>query len=138
MAILKFVGGLIDFYLPFLDLRILAPIHEDIFKGYHFGVVIKNNLLDELAGVLVLVGGILVAFSIEKMEDEFIAHIRLESLVWATYVNYGLLLLAILFVYGGAFLTVMIVNMFTLLIFFIVRFHIALYQANHSYQLHEK
>ena len=62
-------------------------------------------------------------FSKEKDEDEFIAKMRLESLVWATYVNYSILLLALIFVFGIAFFWVMAANMFTLLFFFIIRFH---------------
>ena len=58
----------------------------------------------------------------EKM-DEMISKIRLESLVWATYINYGILLLAMIFVYDMSFLWVMILNMFTILIFFIIRFN---------------
>ncbi len=89
----------------------------------------KNNLADELASLLFLVGGLLVAFSREKTEDEYIARIRLESLVWATYVNYGLLLFAILFVYDMSFYYVMLFNLFTLLIFFIIRFRLVLWGA---------
>lgn len=84
---------------------------------------IDNNVLDEILGVLLIIGGTLVAFSREKIEDEFISKLRLDSLVWATYVNYGLLLLALLLVYDLAFFNVMIINMFTLLLFFIARFH---------------
>ena len=43
-------------------------------------------------------------------------------------INYILLLLAFLFVYGTDFLIVMIYNMFTVLIIFIVRFNYILYK----------
>ena len=69
-----------------------------------------------------------VGFSKEKREDEFIAKLRLSSLLWAVWVNYVLLLFAFLFVYGTSFLTVMIYNMFTVLIIFIVRFNYILYK----------
>jgi len=82
------------------------------------------NFIDEIVMVILIVSSLLVAFSREKQEDEYISKIRLESLVWATYVNYGLLILAIVFVYGFAFLNVMLFNMFTLLLFFIIRFNI--------------
>lgn len=89
---------------------------------------IKNDIIDELFMVLIIVGGILVAFSKTKDEDEYISKIRMESLIWATYVNYGVLLFTILFIYGGDFFDVMIYNMFTILLFFILRFHYALYK----------
>lgn len=84
---------------------------------------LTNNILDEIMAVLVIVSGLLVAFSKEKQEDEYIAKIRLESLVWATYVNYGILILAMVLVYDFSFYWVMVFNMFTILLFFIVRFH---------------
>jgi len=39
-----------------------------------------------------------------------------------------LLLLATLFVYGGIFYSVIVFNMFTLLIFFLIRFNYVLYK----------
>lgn len=87
-----------------------------------FGMV-HNNILNEILGILVIISSLFVAFSKEKVEDEFIEKIRLESLVWAVYVNYGILLLAFLFIYDFSFLWVMIFNMFTILLFFIIRFN---------------
>ena len=59
----------------------------------------------------------------EKTEDEFISRLRLESLVWATYVNYIILALSIIFIYDEVFFWVMILNMFTILLFFLLRFN---------------
>jgi hypothetical protein len=52
----------------------------------------------------------------------------LESLLWATYANSGLLLLAIVLVYDLAFLQVMIFNMVTLLLIFLARFNFILFR----------
>ena len=68
----------------------------------------------------------------EKTEDEFIAMIRLESLVWATYINYGVLILALIFVYDIPFFWVLVFNMFTTLIFFIIRYNWALNNSKKS------
>jgi hypothetical protein len=92
--------------------------------------ITKNNVLNEILGILIIIGALLVAFSKEKTEDEYIAKTRLESLVWATYFNYGILLIAILFVYDLAFFWVMVFNMFTLLLFFIVRFNYMIFKLN--------
>ena len=70
----------------------------------------------------------LVGFSKEKNEDEFISEIRLSSLLWAVWVSYMLLLIAFLLIYGSPFLEVMVYNMFTILIIFIVRFNFILYK----------
>ncbi|MGX7667780.1 hypothetical protein [Flavobacterium pedocola] len=90
---------------------------------------IHNNILDEIVMVLFIVSGLLFAFSKEKIEDEMVSKIRLESLVWATYVNYAVLVFCIVFIYGLPFLNVLLYNTFTLLLFFIIRFHWMLYKA---------
>lgn len=112
-----------------LYLNMPALIYQELFGQTKFFVMAETNILDELIGVMIIVSSILIAFSREKKEDEFIASLRLDSLVWATYVNYGVLLLAILFVYEVSFFHVMILNMFTLLFFFIIRFHWLLHRS---------
>lgn len=92
----------------------------------------ENAIEDELAMVLVIMGGLIVAFSKLKDEDEFILKIRLESLVWATWVNYIILFFTVLFVFEMPFFTVMIVNMFTVLIFFILKFHYEVFKSKKS------
>jgi len=87
------------------------------------------NLTDELALTGTIVSLLFIAFAREKQEDEYIDSIRLKSLKWAVLVNYGLLLLATWLIHGGhgfSFLDVMIYNMLTVLIIFIIRFHLVL------------
>jgi Ca2+-dependent lipid-binding protein len=79
-------------------------------------------------------GAVMVAFAKEKHEDEFIAKIRLESFLWATYINYAILLFSFLFFYGIGFMYVMIFNMFTIIILFIVRFNYILYRSTKQLQ----
>ena len=92
----------------------------------------NNNILDEITGLLLITGSIFMAFSKEKSEDELISRIRLESLVWATYINYFILILAILFIYDMTFFWVLVFNMFTILFFFIIRFNWALYKLKNQ------
>jgi hypothetical protein len=89
---------------------------------------IDVNLAYTIVGSLIIVGGLLLGFSKEKKEDEFIAKLRLQSLLWAVLVNYTLLLLTFVLVYGMAFFTVMVYNMFTVLLLFIARFNYILYR----------
>jgi hypothetical protein len=115
---------------PGLELTVLNVVGEGLMsKEPTFFSWTENNVLDELVSIFIIVGALLVACSEEKTEDEYIARIRLESLLWATYANYGLLLLAIVLVYELAFLQVMIYNMVTLLLIFLVRFHFILYRS---------
>lgn len=105
------------------DLSVPAIFVDEIVgEQFIFGVT-ETNILNEIIGIVLILSFLMVAFSKEKEEDELIAKIRLDSLVWATYVNYAVLLLAMIFVYGISFLWVMIFNMFTILLFFIIRFN---------------
>ena len=92
----------------------------------------ENNILNEILGVLVIISAIMIAFSKESDEDEFIANIRLKSLVWATYWNYGILLLAFLLVYNFSFYWVMVFNMYTILLLFIVKFNLSIWNQRKS------
>lgn len=112
--------------LGIFNIKVFAVAREEIFKDVSFFTVSENNVLDEISGLFLIIGSIFIAFSKEKCEDEFISRIRLESLVWATYVNYAILILAIVFVYDMAFFWVLVFNMFTLLVFFLIRFNWAL------------
>ena len=116
--------------IKFLEVKVFSLYSSQIFgHKIKFGFI-KNNISDEIISILIIIGGIFVAFSKEKHEDEFIAKIRMESLVWAIYVNYAILLLSIILIYDLEFLDVMIFNMFTILIFFIIRFYYILYKTN--------
>ena len=120
----------------FLNSMTFALI-SDGFSGMSWCNWIKNNLFDEIIGISLIIGGGLVAFSKEAEEDEFIAQIRLESLLWATYVSYTVLAFSILFIYDFAFFWMMTLNMFTVLIFFIIRFHWVKYQIKRTVQYEE-
>jgi len=107
----------------FLDFNVPAIFVDEINGDkFMFGMT-ENNILNELIGIALIFSFLIAAFSKEKQEDEFIEKIRLDSLVWATYVNYAILLFSFLFVYGISFFWVMIANMFTILLFFIIRFN---------------
>lgn len=71
---------------------------------------------------------LLISYSREKDEDEYISRLRLESLQIAVITNYILLLIASLIWHWLDFLAVMMYNMFTILIIFIIRFHYLLYR----------
>lgn len=93
---------------------------------------IHTNITNTVIGILFIIGSILVGFSKEKREDEFISNLRLSSLLWAVLVNYALLLFFFAFVYGESLFYVMLYNMFTVMIIFLVRFNYILYRNTKS------
>lgn len=123
---------IIGFETNWINAKVFAFLTDEFFGGTRFFTFIKTDITNTITGVLFITGAVLVGFSREKKEDEYIANLRLSSLLWAVWVSYALLLLAFLFVYGTAFLTVMIYNMFTVLIIFIVRFNYILYKNSKS------
>ena len=80
--------------ISLFDLKVFAIAEQAIFSDPTYFSIIENNILDEISSICIIIGAILIAFSKEKMEDEFISKIRLESLVWASYINYAILLLS--------------------------------------------
>ena len=136
LLIIGIVLGIIlmlnDFDYPTIEMAVYPLIGElDVFSKPPLEWS-KNNIIDEIAAILIIIGGIFVSFSKTKDEDEYISKIRMESLIWATYVNYIVLLVAILFVFDLTFFNVMICNMFTILLFFIARFQFMLYKFKKS------
>jgi len=102
---------------------------EEFPGGTRFMSMVYGNMTNTIVAAGFLLGALMVAFSREKVEDEYIREIRLSSLMWAVWVNYALLFFAIIFIYGLSFLNVMIYNMFTILIIFITRYHYLLYRS---------
>jgi hypothetical protein len=113
-----------------IQTNVFALFYEELMGKRASFSVIHTNIIPTAVGILFLVGALLVSFSKEKKEDEFIARLRQSSLLWAVLVNYSLLLLSFVFIYGVAFLNVMLYNMFTILIIFILRFNYILYRSS--------
>ena len=117
--------------LPFLVLGILS-IHQefefgwldfDMERSYGFFRSEVENFTNELAAIGALVALGLIGFSKLRFEDEYTLKIRLDSLLISIYTHYVLVFLAILFLYSEDFFIVMIYNLYTPLILFILVFH---------------
>lgn len=113
-----------DYESDLLNTKVLSIYYQGIFDS-ETGLfkIVNNNIIDEIIAIVTIIGGLIVGFSKEKIEDEFIYKLRKDSLVWAILINYFILILAIVFIYDMAFFHVLVLNMFTPLLFFIVRFN---------------
>ncbi|GAB3970583.1 hypothetical protein GCM10028806_18750 [Spirosoma terrae] len=132
----RLLGGLI--FIPSLVLG-LATLYADfewkflttsLIQTDFPGQRVNQNLTNEVAGLGIIIGLMMIAFSREKVEDEMIRQLRLEALQWSVYANYLILAVAMLTVFDGAFFMVMIYNMFTVLLVFIARFRWLIYRNN--------
>jgi len=119
----------------FMKVKTFAIYNEGFFfnKTRYFQMI-TNNISDEITTICIIIGGLLIGFSKLKNEDEMISQIRYESLVWATYFNYAIFIFCTLFIFGMVYLNVLYFNIFTLLLFFIIRFHYKIYKLNKTNQ----
>ena len=128
--------GLADMYDDFKGSWFVANGLNDtmtITSGQSVSHIVDiQNLTDELAAIGIIIGLLLIAFSREKVEDEMISQLRLEALQWSIYANYIILLIAIVTIYDTAFFNVMIYNMFTVLVIFLLRFRFSVYRLSQS------
>ena len=113
---------------PQLNSTVFAILDDSPLGKPEFFSFPEVNITNTLVGSLFIIGALMASFSKEKREDEFIANLRLSSLLWAVWVSYLLLLISFIFVYGTAFFTVMVYNMYTILIIFMIRFNYILYK----------
>jgi hypothetical protein len=82
--------------------------------------------------LMMLVGLFLVAFSRERVEDEQIIQLRLDSLRWSIYLNYAILLFSLIFTHGGDSNHILMLNIWLPLLFFILRFQWVIFRLNRS------
>jgi len=87
--------------------------------------------------ISVILGLLFIGFSKEKTEDEQIVQLRLDSLQWAVYFNYALLIICIIMINGINFLNVLAYDIMSQLVFFIIRFRWKVYQLNRLARISE-
>lgn len=134
VGILFFIVGLLlgfarlkyGFKPDLLDAKVFALSSSYLETKYL--QVIRNNMCEELAALLVLMGLFLMAFVREKDECELFNVFRLKAFFVAVYLNVLFLIFALLFTYGFAFIYMLIVNMGLGLLVYKVVFQILVYQ----------
>ena len=90
------------------------------------GIFSCRSLIATICMVLLMIGLLFIAFSKEKMEDEYITKIRGDSLIWAVIANAILMIILSATVFDGWFLYVSFFNLYTVLVLFIIKFNLAL------------
>jgi len=98
------------------------PPTQSLFTGEHLFFICTS--------LVMALGLFIVAFSREKMEDEQIWQVRLDSLRWAIYINYLVLIASLIFIYDTAH--ILELNLWVPLIFFIIRFRWVIFRLSRS------
>lgn len=137
LFIIGLIAGIVLFFSDYDTDALTVPVlsvFSDPIIGHddRFFQIIENSIVDEIISVIIIIGGLLVGFSKEKVEDEFIYKLRKDSLVWAIIFNYAVLIVGILFIYDLSFFDVLIFNMFTPLVFFIIRFNFLKHKSSRN------
>ena len=91
-----------------------------------------DHLYFAAAFLLMVIGLILIAFSKEKIEDEQISRLRLDSLQWAVYVNYAVLIVSLLVMNRIDNHFMLAMDTWIPLLFFIIRFRWAIFRLDQS------
>lgn len=113
-----------DFEIPGLQIyHISKEAAESLSSGFQ-----DFNLTNEFAIFGITIGLLMITFAKEKIEDEYISMLRLRSLQWAVLLSYIILLILNFSFYGLTFLFLLVYNVWTTLLIFIIKFYWSLYQ----------
>jgi len=119
LSILRFYYGI---KLTILDIHVFA-IYSSYFDTKYFSII-ENHVSEEIAGILILFGLLILVFHKEKEETDHIIKIRYESLLTSLIINSTFMLVSLLFVFGIGFVEMMIANIFSQLIIYLVIFRL--------------
>ena len=93
---------------------------------------IENGLGDEIFTLLIIVSGLINSFSKEKIEDELISRIRLESLSLSLFISYGLIIISTFLVFNINYMYVLVFNLFLIILLFNLIFKFRLFKHYNS------
>ncbi len=99
-----------------------GPASTGLFNGEHLFFICTS--------LLMVSGLFLVAFAKEKIEDEQIWQLRLDSLRWAIYINYLVLIISLVFIEDVGHMLEL--NLWVPLLFFIIRFRWVIFRLNRA------
>ena len=110
------------------DLLIIQKEFDGFSDTNYFCITQNDSWTDELIVIFLTISMLFIGFSREKDEDECIASIRMNALVWAIMVNSALLIVGTLLIYGLPYLNFMSIYMFSLLILFVFKYRWMIYK----------
>lgn len=126
--ILTGVGFILTIMYFAFDLRFSMPVFALVssFIKTRFFTGFTTNFADELVILVLLAGLILIAFSKEKNECIEYNNLRFRALKTALLTDSIFLFLTVLFIYGGGFIAIAILNIFLPLGLYILFFRLFL------------
>lgn len=103
-------------------------VHDKLFEPNHtyFGWE-SRNIEKELLGITLIVSALVIAFTKEQVEDEFIQSLRHQALQWSIVVSYIAVIIGVLIFYNLDYVTFSSWALLFPLASFILRFRYLLY-----------
>ena len=102
-----YLTSIIGFYLLITDiifdlftLNVYSLFSESFSDLIYGGGWIENGLGDEIFTTIIIISGLINSFCKEKIEDELISKIRLESLTMSLFISYGLVIISTFLIYN--------------------------------------
>ena len=130
-----YLTSIIGLYLLLTDrisdlftLNVYSLFSESFSDLTYGGGWIENGLGDEIFTTIIIISGLVNSFCKEKIEDELISKIRLESLTMSLFISYGLVILSTFLIYNLSYMYVLVFNLFIILILFNLIFRYRLYE----------
>jgi len=121
---LLITGKIFDLF----TLNVYSLFSESISDLTYGGGWIENGLGDEIFTTIIIISGLINSFSKEKIEDELISKIRLESLTMSLFFGYSLVIISTFLIYNLSYMYVLVFNLFIILLLFNLIFRYRLYQ----------
>jgi hypothetical protein len=130
--LLLITGVVLTIIYFLLNPRLEAPVFAvfSSFMEVKTFEVFRTNIYEELLLLSLLAGLFLLAFSGEKTEKEEYKLFRGKALALAVIINVIIACFSIIFVFGSGFLGFAVINIFLLLILYIVIFYLLKYRKS--------
>ena len=127
MAVLQWFGGVA--LQPYTHWKLPLPA---IYDGCRWFSMVSDTVYDEVWIIGLLLSLTFIALAKEKVEDEMITKIRLESMAWALWVTVVVFALETLWVFGFAYMESTFLTLFIYLIIFIAKFHYEMFKLKRN------
>jgi hypothetical protein len=124
----KYLG--IVLFLAHLPIYIIKKMMHVQFDNNDPSLFSGQHVFYVATAMSMVIGLLLIAFSKEKIEDEQISQLRLESLKWAICFNYLLLIISLTFTKGYDAIDILRMNLWLPLMVFILLFRWKMYRNN--------
>ncbi|RRD75943.1 hypothetical protein [Tannerella forsythia] len=124
---------LCGYYLFFADgdllpCRMFSVLSFELFSSIEWFTMVETDAMRQISIVLFTISLLLIAFSREKEEDEYMEYLRSRSMRWAMLISGIVTIVVTLLVYNLAYLYFVFINLYLILILFILKYRIDLHR----------